>query len=347
MTQSPFLLSRADAEDALALSDIGRETFTEKFGHLYTPENLEAFLSEFHSPEWYAHALSERDVAIWVIRNGDGPLAGYGVAGPNTLPVEDPGSLDGEVKRIYVRGGHQGQGLGSRLHRAMLAWLEGRGHDPLYVGVYSDNDGAQKLYRRFGFEKCGEYTFLVGAHEDHEFIFRREGRAGPKIVTELTNESAAASLDVIRAAFGQEDEADLVSRLRADDDMLFEAVAIEGGQVAGHVALSRLPLETLNGEIMAASLAPVSVRPDAQSKGLGMILCEAALSWWQGQGAGVTVVLGHPAYYPRFGFSAAAARAHLQSPFAEVGDAFMLSDPNGQLTGISGAKLHYAPAFGI
>jgi len=49
----------------------------------------------------------------------------------------------------------------------------------------------------------------------------------------------------------------------------------------------------------------------------------------------------------RPGFSAAAARAHLQSPFAEAGDAFMLSDPNGHLDGIEGAQLHYAPAFGI
>jgi diamine N-acetyltransferase len=54
-----------------------------------------------------------------------------------------------------------------------LAWLDARGRLPLYVGVWSQNLGAQRLYGRFGFHKVGEYDFPVGRHVDREFILER------------------------------------------------------------------------------------------------------------------------------------------------------------------------------
>lgn len=177
MTHTSFLISRAGADDAAALSAIGRETFAEKFGHLYTPENLETFLEQSHSPQWYAYALSQEDVGIWVARSEGEALIAYAVAGPNTLPVPEPGPHDGEIKRVYVQKEWQGRGIGGQLQTVMIDWLQARGHEPLYVGVYSDNHGAQRLYQRYGFEKVGEYIFPVGTHEDREFIMRRKGGA--------------------------------------------------------------------------------------------------------------------------------------------------------------------------
>jgi RimJ/RimL family protein N-acetyltransferase len=54
-----------------------------------------------------------------------------------------------------------------------LEWLAAQGYSPLYVGVWSGNSGAQRLYGRFGFEKIGEYDFPVGEHLDREYILRR------------------------------------------------------------------------------------------------------------------------------------------------------------------------------
>jgi diamine N-acetyltransferase len=54
-----------------------------------------------------------------------------------------------------------------------LEWLERQGRTPLYVGVWSKNLGAQRFYRRYGFNKVGEYGFPVGKTVDHEFILRR------------------------------------------------------------------------------------------------------------------------------------------------------------------------------
>ncbi|MEM9234013.1 MAG: GNAT family N-acetyltransferase [Pseudomonadota bacterium] len=115
MTHTSFPIRRAGPDDVDDLSRIGRDTFTETFGHLYTPENLHSFLQESHSAEWYSYALRQPDVACWIVRGETGAPMAYAVAGPNTLPVEVSTPEAGEVKRVYVRQGAQGLGLGGQL----------------------------------------------------------------------------------------------------------------------------------------------------------------------------------------------------------------------------------------
>jgi ribosomal protein S18 acetylase RimI-like enzyme len=78
----------------------------------------------------------------------------------------------GELKRLYVKSGLQGAGIGNALLDAALGWLE-KPARKLWIGVFSENHGAQKLYGRRGFTRVGEYKFLVGAAEDQEYILRR------------------------------------------------------------------------------------------------------------------------------------------------------------------------------
>jgi RimJ/RimL family protein N-acetyltransferase len=79
----------------------------------------------------------------------------------------------GELWRYYIRREHQGQGLGAPLLAAALDWLEAPGRR-VWLGVWSENHGAQRLYARHGFAKVGEYEFVVGGTRDREFIYRRE-----------------------------------------------------------------------------------------------------------------------------------------------------------------------------
>ena len=113
-------------------------------------------------------------------------------------------------------------------------------------------------------------------------------------------------------AFGQPDEADLIARLRADGDMMFELVADDAGRLEGHILFSRLWAG--NGRLYAA-LAPVAVRPNRQSVGLGSELVQSGLDSAREFGACGVLVLGHPTYYPRFGFSAEMA-AKVRAPYA-------------------------------
>jgi diamine N-acetyltransferase len=162
----------AEPRDLDAVVELGRVTFAETFGHLYAPADLAAFLDDAHDPEVYAWAINDDRHALW-LGESDGRTVAYALAGPCTLPHPEATSAEGEVKRLYVRQGVQNSGLGGGLLRTAIDWLERNGPGPLWVGVWSENYGAQRLYARYGFAKVGEYEFPVGQARDLEFILRR------------------------------------------------------------------------------------------------------------------------------------------------------------------------------
>jgi len=154
----------------------------------------------------------------------------------------------------------------------------------------------------------------------------------------------AAIRDVVTAAFtaefGKSDEADLVDALRADGDALVELVAVDDEVIVGHILFS--PLATDTGARFAA-LAPLSVQPGRQKDGLGTWLMETAHELLRAAGVEAVIVLGHPAYYPRVGYSSDAAKT-VTSPFK--GPSFMaLALKPGALD--APVTVTYAKAFGI
>jgi diamine N-acetyltransferase len=166
-------IRRAGPGDAEALSAIGRATFTETFSHLYPPEHLAAFLAEAHSVARARADLANPAKAVWLVEAG-AETVGYALAGPCKLPHAEVTPACGELDRIYILATHHGGGLGSRLLDQALAWLEREGPRRLWIGVWSGNLGAQRLYARRGFEVVGTYKFAVGETLDHELIMRRD-----------------------------------------------------------------------------------------------------------------------------------------------------------------------------
>ena len=147
----------------------------------------------------------------------------------------------------------------------------------------------------------------------------------------------------VREAFGQVDEADLVERLHGDDEVVASLVAEIDNAIVGHILFSRLPIVVGEREIAGAALAPVAVLPRFQWQGIGSALIRCGLRRCAESGCEAVVVLGHPGYYPRFGFSAALAQ-RLDAPFS--GAAFMaLELVPGALAG--GGTVRYAAAFGV
>lgn len=147
-----------------------------------------------------------------------------------------------------------------------------------------------------------------------------------------------------RLAFGGDDEARLVDRLRSDGLVIASLVATEGESVVGHILFSKLPIEADGAAIRAAALAPMAVRPECQGRGIGSQLVRRGLEICRERGIELVVVLGHPDYYPRFGFSAQKAEC-LAAPFS--GDAFMaLELVPGILDGVT-ATVCYPAAFGL
>lgn len=165
------IISLATPDDAAEIADLGRLTFAEAFGHLYPPSDLAAFSDAKYQPEIFRVFIEDPAQAVFKAVRG-GAVVGYAHAGPCNLPHADVTPSCGELKRLYVRRSAQGLGVGNLLLDAALGWLERPGRT-LWIGVWSENFGAQKLYASRGFTQAGAYKFVVGATEDNELIFKR------------------------------------------------------------------------------------------------------------------------------------------------------------------------------
>jgi putative acetyltransferase len=108
-------------------------------------------------------------------------------------------------------------------------------------------------------------------------------------------------------AFGQAIEAKLVEQLIADEDAVLELVAERDGSIVGHVLFSRLAVEAAAVRFDAVALAPLAVDPDFHSQGIGSALVETAHARLKADGEKLSVVLGDPTYYRRFGYAHAQA----------------------------------------
>ena len=163
-----------------------------------------------------------------------------------------------------------------------------------------------------------------------------------------TAADADAIDSVIRAAFagtdfGHQGEAELVRMIDADGDTLVSLVAERDGAIVGHVLFSRMDVEADGAALPGAGLAPVSVVPGSQGQGIGDALIRAGLDALREQGVAISFVLGHEAYYPRFGYSPDFA-TRFASPFA--GPHFMAMMLDSDAAWPLGGRADYAPAFG-
>ena len=157
-------------------------------------------------------------------------------------------------------------------------------------------------------------------------------------------EDREAIRHVHRVAFGGSAEATLVDRLRDDGLVVVSLAAVEDHHVVGHILFSRLPIHTSTVVIPAVALAPLGVIAGRQRQGIGSALVRKGLQECRAAGERIAIVLGHPEYYPRFGFSSALA-SRLRSPFS--GRSFMaLELESAALAGVSG-EVRYPPAFDL
>lgn len=166
------MIRRAGPDDAEVLAELGARTFSDTFAHLYDPQDLADFLAEAYSLDRTRADLADPAKAQWLVED-QGDAIGYALAGPCALPHDDVTPGCGELKRIYFAKGRQGRGLGGRLFAEVMGWLQSAGPRDVWIGVWSENFGAQRFYERQGFVKAGEYGFKVGRTTDREFILRK------------------------------------------------------------------------------------------------------------------------------------------------------------------------------
>ena len=158
-------------------------------------------------------------------------------------------------------------------------------------------------------------------------------------------EDHAAIRHVVELAFGNPSEADLVEALRKYADPHISLVAVIDGEVVGHIFFSPVSIESEVGAFAAMGLAPLAVLPGHQGKGIGTDLVWAGLRECLLIGHEVVVVLGHPEYYPRFGFMPAGKKG-IRSEYDVPDEVFMVAElTSGALRGRKGL-VKYHPEFG-
>jgi putative acetyltransferase len=145
-------------------------------------------------------------------------------------------------------------------------------------------------------------------------------------------------------AFEQPNEADLVDALRANARPYVSLVAVIDEQVVGHIFFSPVSIESENSAFTAMGLAPMAVLPEYQNQGIGSQLVREGLRECERLGEDIVVVLGHPNYYPRFGFGPASLKG-LRSEYDVPDEVFMVAElTEGALVGRTGL-VKYDPEF--
>ncbi len=164
---------------------------------------------------------------------------------------------------------------------------------------------------------------------------------------EIRSEEKADHADIRRvneAAFGRPDEADLVDRLRARAKFYISLVAVDGSDTVGHIAFSEVTLDPPQPSCFALGLAPMAVLPARQRSGVGSALVHEGLEVCKSAGADLVFVLGHPDYYPRFGFESAAAR-QIDNEYGAPPEAFMVLELTPHALGNVKGMAQYDRAF--
>lgn len=163
-------------------------------------------------------------------------------------------------------------------------------------------------------------------------------------IREETPEDADAIRTVNVSAFGGLVEAGLVDTLRTNCPEMLSLVAVVDGRLVGHIMFTPATIAGDGETIAGMGLAPMAVLPEHQRQGIGTALVGSGLKRLAGAGCPFVIVLGHPRYYPRFGFEPAIRRS-IRSEWDVPNEAFMiLMLDEARMRGFSGVA-RYRPEF--
>ena len=168
-----MILRPATPADLPALSQLAIDSFIAKFGPLYSPQDLAAFLGENLSEAAFAGDLANPDRLIQ-LAEADGELLAFcKLSFGCGFPDHARGQRVMELKQLYAAAAATGQGIGGKLMDWAMDTLTARGADEVQLSVYAGNHDAHRFYARYGFAKVADITFKVGEQLDPEFLYAR------------------------------------------------------------------------------------------------------------------------------------------------------------------------------
>ncbi|HEX8248523.1 MAG TPA: GNAT family N-acetyltransferase [Pyrinomonadaceae bacterium] len=165
----------AAATDAETLARIAWKSFYDAFADhpKNAPDDLKAYMDEAFSVETVAAELADEDVIYFIAEIG-GEAVGYAKLQRNSREDSTAGENPIELCRLYSLSEFIGKGIGKALMQRCLDFARAGKHDFMWLGVWEYNYRAQKFYEKFGFEKCGEHVFQLGADPQIDWLLQKK-----------------------------------------------------------------------------------------------------------------------------------------------------------------------------
>lgn len=165
-------IRRGAVADAAALSLLARATFLQTYFPIIAGADLIAHCEHKLNTAAFEAWLEDQHARVWIAEAPKGAPVGYALTCAPDLPVETAAD-DLELRRIYVLGGLQGQGVAQRLMETAIADAQARNAPRLLLGVYNNNSRALAFYAKHGFVQCGTRQFRVGENLYDDFVLAR------------------------------------------------------------------------------------------------------------------------------------------------------------------------------
>lgn len=177
MVDMAITVRTAHVGDAAALSRLGAQTFRDTFEDANTPEDMARYLAEAFTPDLQAAEIADPSSVLLLAEHrrddGHGELVGYAhlLSGETPEAVRGPAPM--ELKRLYVDRAWHGRRVAQALMDAGLEMARARGAQTLWLGVWERNPRAVAFYTKYGFERVGEHTFVLGSDAQTDWLFAR------------------------------------------------------------------------------------------------------------------------------------------------------------------------------
>lgn len=158
--------------DVKVLQQLSRDTFSETFGSMNTPENMAHYLEVEFSLSKLTAELNDPRAAFYFARLGDAAVGYLKLnVGAAQTELQDPNAL--EIERIYVRKAFLGQAVGQALFEQALEVARQRQSSYVWLGVWEENPRAIRFYEKNGFVAFGKHLFKLGDDEQTDILMKR------------------------------------------------------------------------------------------------------------------------------------------------------------------------------
>lgn len=157
----------ANSSHIESLLALATRTFVDTYSQYNTAENLRLYLETNFTPNSMANELSEKG-STYLVGFEEGKMIAFAKIRTLGTILNDENAA--EIQRIYVDKAYHGKGLGSVLMQACIDFAKQQGYPKIGLGVWENNSKAIAFYTKWGFEKVGVHSFVLGSEEQNDFI---------------------------------------------------------------------------------------------------------------------------------------------------------------------------------